>query len=360
MPEVLPFDLPFDEAMAFFASKGLALSPNSWRDVWQDAHARAFTVARVTSMDVLTDIQAEVKKAIDSGTSLGDFKSNLRGILEQKGWFAPKGEDVFVTMPDGTTRKRLNAWRIENIYRTNLQSAYAVGRYEQMMETADLRPFWQYKAILDSRTRPTHAAMNDKVYRYDHPIWGTWYPPNGFACRCFVKSLMASDVRERGLKVETDSIPELPDEGWRYNVGESGMRSGWEPDWKKYPQKLLDEVGIHVPRVPSMPELLKRPPTVFPSDVAVTPKDISRIVDALPEAIQASVDKGASVGIVTVAGGTIEVKILSGVDGSLVSRIVGPGEEFMGITYEDIVKHGGGLLLLGSDEPLWVSTETEE
>lgn len=228
MPEAVPINLPFDEAIAFFAAKGLELSPNDWRDVWREANVRSFTVARVNAMDVLSDIRAEVGKAIETGTSLGQFKKDLVPLLERKGWFAPRGEKAIVTLPGGEARKRLTAWRLKNIYMTNLQTAYSAGRHKQMLEVADARPYWQYKAIMDSTTRPAHAAMHNKVYDYRHPIWDTWFPQNGFFCRCYVKSLSAEDVKERGLKVETRGVDVQPDEGWDYNPGKEAFGSGWD------------------------------------------------------------------------------------------------------------------------------------
>lgn len=179
MPEVQYGNLPFDEAIEYFRRKGIELSPDSWRDVWQQANARAFTVARVTAMDVLVDIRGEMGKAVDGGISLGQFKKDLRETLEKKGWFAPKGERAIVELPDGTTRKMLTPWRLDTIYRTNLQTAYSNGRHKQMRESVT-RVFWQYAAIMDAATRTDHAAHNGKVYHRDHPFWNQWYPPNGF------------------------------------------------------------------------------------------------------------------------------------------------------------------------------------
>jgi SPP1 gp7 family putative phage head morphogenesis protein len=230
MPEVLPFDLPFQEAIDYFKAKGIEISPDSWRDVWQAANARSFTVARVTSADVLGDIKAAVQKAADEGMSLGDFKKSLRPTLEARGWLAPEGEKAITIGPDGEHIKRLNGWRLDTIYQTNLQAAYSVGRYQQMTETAQTRPYWQYMAIMDSRTRYEHAAMNGKVYDYRHPFWNEWYPPNGFNCRCYVKALSGEDLAERNLSAETKGVNVHPDDGWNYNVGEAGLATGWDPN----------------------------------------------------------------------------------------------------------------------------------
>ncbi|MDY0397140.1 MAG: phage minor head protein [Desulfuromonas thiophila] len=53
-------------------------------------------------------------------------------------------------------------------------------------------------------TRPSHAAQHGKVYRHDHPYWDTWYPPNGFRCRCSVRTLSDRQLQSRGLTPETD------------------------------------------------------------------------------------------------------------------------------------------------------------
>lgn len=248
MPEVAYGNLPFDEAIDFFRSKGFTISPGSWLDVWEDAHARAFTVARVTALDVLTDIRDEVQKALDEGISLGEFKRDLRKTLERKGWFAPTGERAEITMPDGTVRKRLTPWRLETIYRTNLQSAYSVGRYKQMKEVANERPYWQYQSMLLATTRHEHAAQHGKVYHHLHPFWNEWYPPNGFFCHCYVKTLSERQMKERDLVEQTRGVDEKPDDGWAYNVGEAGL-AAWKPklDLSQFPpevQKIIQEEGL--------------------------------------------------------------------------------------------------------------------
>ena len=70
------FDLPPEEAIAYFRQKGFAFSW-SWQDVWQEAHANAFTVAKAMKLDVLQDIRNAVDDAISKGTTFETFQKEL-------------------------------------------------------------------------------------------------------------------------------------------------------------------------------------------------------------------------------------------------------------------------------------------
>lgn len=229
--------LPFEEAIAFFKAKGFSLSPDSFRDVWGKDHAQAFTVARVTAMDILEDIREEIERSLEDGISLGEFKRNLTETLARKGWLLPKGE---VPVPGD---RRLTPWRLETIFRTNIQSAYSAGRYKQMLEVAQDRPYWRYVAVMDGRTRPSHAALNGLIYRFDHPFWDTHTPPLGYNCRCSVVTLSARQMEERGLREETSGVDVQADPGFGYNVG----KEFWKPDFNKYSPRaaslLRQELG---------------------------------------------------------------------------------------------------------------------
>ena len=151
---------PFEEALKYFGSR-VPMTGAQFKKLTQEAKVRAFTVTDMASLDALKDLQSSLDEAIKTGQSLGDWKKSARDLLAQ--W-------------------DIGGWRAETIYRTNLQTSYQVGRYEQMTDpdVLEMRPYWMYVAVMDPHTRPTHAAMNGRVFRADDPIWDHWYPPNDF------------------------------------------------------------------------------------------------------------------------------------------------------------------------------------
>lgn len=96
----------------------------------QDAHAKAFAVAKVARLDILQDIRNAVDRALADGTTF-DIRDNLTPLLKAKGWW---GRDPVTGAQMGSPH------RLETIYRTNLQTAYMAGRHKDFRENADDRP----------------------------------------------------------------------------------------------------------------------------------------------------------------------------------------------------------------------------
>ncbi|ENJ4306028.1 minor capsid protein [Salmonella enterica subsp. enterica serovar Newport] len=185
------------EAIAYFRAKGQHVGWN-WYETAADVHARSFTVAKAARVDVLTTIQDEVKRAISQGVSEQEFINTLAPRLKKLGWW---GKQVIVDSAGNAETVQLGSpRRLVLIYNVNTRVAYNVGRYAQLMNSTDTHPFWQYVAVMDSRTRPSHAALNGLVFRYDDPFWKTHYPPNGWNCRCRVRALSQARMDALGLK----------------------------------------------------------------------------------------------------------------------------------------------------------------
>ena len=243
--------LPPKEAVAYFRAKGHNVTWN-WYEQLTEAHARAFTVAKAARLDVLNTIRDEVDRAIHDGITQREFTRTLAPRLQKLGWW---GKQIVVDGDGNAKEIQLGSpRRLATIYNVNTRTAYNAGRYAQMMNTAEEFPFWQYVAIMDSRTRPEHAKLHLMVFRYDDPFWKTHYPPNGWSCRCRVRALSAARMKALGLKVsygasfihthEVDAgmdettgelfrttsttfdngrVKMTPDVGWSYNPGSAAV-----------------------------------------------------------------------------------------------------------------------------------------
>lgn len=192
MPKKKPFDLPAPEVIAEGVPPDAAVEFWKWRAKLTDAEAqalgesakhRAFYVTGLAHHDLVQLVSDGLEDALKNGETLADFKTRIMTAIQTQGW---------------------HDYRIENIFRTNLQTAYAAGRYKKMQAVKASRPYWQYLAVMDRRVRPSHAILDGKVYPADHEFWATHYPPNGFRCRCGVRTLSQRQVDTLGLPVEKE------------------------------------------------------------------------------------------------------------------------------------------------------------
>lgn len=208
------------DAIAYFESKGYAISWN-WGEVRDAAHARAFTVAKAARMDVLQDFRDGMQEVLKEGLTEREFLRAMEPKLKAKGWW---GKQIIVDPDGGAEAVQLGSpHRLRTIYRTNKFSAYQAGRYKRQKERAESRPYWQYVAIMDSRTRPSHASLDGQVFRHDDPIWEAIYPPNGFNCRCRVRTLSQARLDEEGHTVQNSEgkiTEEMVDAGFDKRTGE--------------------------------------------------------------------------------------------------------------------------------------------
>ena len=210
-PEIIAEAVNPDAAIEFWKQRA-KLTDEEAKALGEEAKYRAFYVTGLAQHDLVQMVSDGIEEALKNGETLNDFKKRILGAIQSQGWHGS---------------------RVENIFRTNVQTAYAAGRYTKMQAVKKIRPYWQYIAIMDSRVRPSHAVMNGKVYPADHAFWNSNYPPNGFRCRCGVRSLSARQVKDMGLKVETE-LPKTggADKGFQNNPGKHWAETGL--DLKKY------------------------------------------------------------------------------------------------------------------------------
>ncbi len=227
-PDVDPLSLAPRDAAEFLRDK-LRLPTRAWTDIWEGQHARAFVIAGAQSEALLADFHGAVQRAIDDGTTLGQFRADFDDIVQRHGWSYRGGRN----------------WRSRVILDTNLRTAYQAGRWQRIQAVKARRPWLRYVAVRDARTRPEHLAWHGTVLPVDHAFWHTHYPPNGWYCRCSVQQLSDRDLERMGLTPsetppiglepwtittpDGDRVIQVPkgiDAGFGYNVGEAGFGRG--------------------------------------------------------------------------------------------------------------------------------------
>lgn len=216
--------LPSEEAIRYLRNKA-NITTQHWDEMLGEIHAKAFTVAGATKLALLQDLRAAVQAALEQGESIGQFRKRFDQIVQEHGW----------------DYKGQRGWRTRVIYDTNLRAAHMAGKWEQFQRTKATRPYLQYLTAGDSQVRLEHEKWDKTILPMDDAFWQTHYPPNGFGCRCTVRSLSKRDLERKGLSISDSpsierterintrtgevygDIPDGIDTGWDYNVGQAWL-----------------------------------------------------------------------------------------------------------------------------------------
>jgi SPP1 gp7 family putative phage head morphogenesis protein len=198
----LRFDVPPKEAIEYFKAKKI-LSSKDFQALEAEARSAAFTVGSIYKDDILQAFKDEIENALTNGASQQTVIKRFKSILS------------------GAGHRELGDFHLETVFRTNMQMAYGVGRRRQMEEVSDLLPFWEYSAVADDRTRPTHRSLDGVVLPVDNPFWNEHFPPWGFNCRCTVIATLEPPANynpekpnaETTLAYDADGVPVKAERG---------------------------------------------------------------------------------------------------------------------------------------------------
>ena len=206
-----------EEAIAFWKGRAKLTSTQA-RALDAGARSRAFYVTGLAEMDMVNLVHRKILEALEDGTTLEAFKEGIGKVIASEGW---------------------KDYRVETIFRNNLQTAYAAGRYAKIQAVKKTRPYLQYFTMGDMRVRPSHAVLNGVVYPVDHPFWDENYTPNGHKCRCGTRTLSERQVKREKLTVQKKMPGDMmwtdPKTGMEYHVARPGADDGFRnnpgKDW---------------------------------------------------------------------------------------------------------------------------------
>jgi len=261
------FKSPPQDAIRYLEQK---FPKASWAytDLLDNAHDRAFVVAKMVDVDLATTVQRSIIDAMQAGKGYKAWAKDIDKVLAKSGWY----DGQINVDAQGNAKKVVTGGqhRLETIYRTNVAAAYEAGRQQVIFNDRDDDPFGyvMYSAIMDNRTRPTHKALHGKVMEKSDPAWSSISPPNGYNCRCTIVELTQGQIDRYGYKVSksegklSTQVVELPN-------GKEAQRTLFELDNGAV---FKTDVGFnHAPKILPMQ-------TLFDKAILAEPKFASRVV----------------------------------------------------------------------------------
>lgn len=129
-------------------------------------------------------------------------------------------------------------------FQTALQAGKLASQWGEYERNKKLFPNLKYKSQEDDRVREEHERLNGIIKPVDDPFWNSYYPPNGWRCRCYVVQTAEDSTEEKDMpKIEEKDV-KLE---FRNNVGKSGQvfKEGTENGGKPHPYfALVKEKGL--------------------------------------------------------------------------------------------------------------------
>lgn len=182
--------ITFLEALQFAQSRKIVL-PDEFYSMDLNTRQLATTVSFLSGIEQIETVIKSLNKTLAEGGTFNDFQK----LVE---------ENEIV----------LSKHYLKNVFRTNIQTAYGHGRWQQQQKNKAKRPYLRYSAIDDTRVRPSHLALNRIIRHIDDPFWLLYYPPWGFMCRCTVIALTEKEAKKLGITSDEDLPQVAEDMGW--------------------------------------------------------------------------------------------------------------------------------------------------
>ena len=180
--------MPWPEAVA--ALDKTAVPKDFFLALPNELRMRAFTIAHEVRADVLQATLDAIKTSVEKGETLWDWRERVKGIASS------------FTEPD-------RDWHLQLVYQQNRRMALATGAYQARQETKRAFPYVEYHAGVNPR--PSHAALDRRIFAVDDPFLLAHTPPWDFNCNCDLTPRTAAEVgkaraEDQGQPIEKQRV----------------------------------------------------------------------------------------------------------------------------------------------------------
>ena len=123
-------------------------------------------------------------------------------------------------------------------------SAVMAAKWEEFSRDGDTYNL-QYRTVGDDHVRPEHAALNGTTLPFSDPFWDSYYPPNGWNCRCTVvqvrKTKYPETPHEEAYKRGAEALANDARGMFRFNPGKQRKTM---PDYNPYSIRRCNDCDL--------------------------------------------------------------------------------------------------------------------
>jgi SPP1 gp7 family putative phage head morphogenesis protein len=176
-------------------------------DLANYSDTRASTLLRLRTNLVTFVAFKNYQRSADMIKALVDDKGNIRNYAAYEREVIKLGETYH------------KSW-LKAEYNTVVASAQSAAQWSDYQTTKERYPFLVYKTQDDNKVRMAHRSLHNVAKHIDDTFWDSYYPPNGWQCRCYVLQSRTDD----GYTTDPSSLPDdkAHPPAFRTNPGKNG------------------------------------------------------------------------------------------------------------------------------------------
>lgn len=165
----------------------------------KDGYKIDFNKASYNSPDLLTR-QALVKNcyAFSGAKTISQIQELQDMIINSKGEY--KTFSDFRKAAEAINQEYNKNW-LKAEYNNAVNSSLSASQWKRYEADEDLYPYLIYQTAGDSNVREEHARLDGIKKPVKDPFWNSYYPPNGWGCRCDANQ----DSSKRNLTEDDDA-----------------------------------------------------------------------------------------------------------------------------------------------------------
>jgi SPP1 gp7 family putative phage head morphogenesis protein len=111
-----------------------------------------------------------------------------------------------------------NKTYLQTEYQTAVASSAAAKKWAGYERRAQRYPNLEYKTVGDGHVRDAHRALHGIIRPITHAFWNSYYPPNGWRCRCYVVQTDRNPNGDFSPEPDEKTVPKY----FRLNSGKTG------------------------------------------------------------------------------------------------------------------------------------------